>query len=327
MRSRWIVPRPALPLMPREFIDPYMDPYTGVLRNKPGLRDEGALKQFEYQQTESRLRELALRPIEGRFDLDHLKAIHRYVFQDVYDWAGQVRTVNLSKGGTAFTQVAFIEGDGKKLGEALAAEGFLRGLDKPAFVGRLAHHYRDWNALHPFREGNGRATREFLGQLARAAGFEIDQRRIDNSKDQWNRAAWSSAKGDLAPITQAFTEAVRYSRAVAFETLTEPEALARHPELKGAFDGLRAVTYSLADRFAGNSKAQEHYGLQARSEVQRRLDAGQLVESPDRFKARERQPVYQAQGKVGYQAGHQPGYQAGARGAAGAGDGREERGR
>lgn len=311
--------------MPREFIDPYMDPYTGVLRNKPGLRDERMLREFEYEATAVRLQQLAVKPIEGRFDLAHLKAIHGHVFQDVYDWAGQVRTVNLSKGGTAFTQVAFIESAGKKVGEALAAEGFLRGLDNPGFVDRLAHHYRDWNALHPFREGNGRATRELLGQLARGAGFEIDQQRIDNSKDQWNRAAWSSAKGDLDPIKQAFTEAVRHSRAVAFEKLTEPEALAKHPELKGAFEGLRAMTYTLADRFPGNRQAQEHYGLQARSEVQRRLDAGQLIESPGQLKARESTPEYRVAGKAGPLPGYQPSYQAGARGAAG--DVSAERGR
>ena len=286
--------------MPREFVDPYTYPGTGVLRNKPGLRDERALREFEYEQARSRNEELREKPIAGKFDLEHLKAIHAHTFQDVYDWAGQLRTVNISKGGTTFAQPAFIESEAQRMSASLAAENHLQGLDKPQFVERLAHHYGEWNALHPFREGNGRATREFLGQLARGAGYELDQTKIDNSQDQWNDAARRSFAGELEPIKLIFNEAVRHSRAVAFEHLPEAEALAKHPELKGAFDGLRAMRDMLAERLVGNEQAQSHYGAQARSEVLRKLDCGQLLASPpERPRAREAKPDYKVGGRSG----------------------------
>lgn len=286
--------------MPREFADPYTYPGTGVLRNKPGLRDEEALEQFEYEQSKFRAGELLRDPIPGQFDLAHLKAIHAHVFQDVYEWAGQLRTVNISKGGTTFAQPAFIESEGKRMSAALAAEKHLQGLGKPKFVERLAHHYADWNALHPFREGNGRATREFLAQLARGAGYELDQTNIDNSKDQWNQAAKRSFAGDLEPIKAIFNEAVRYSRAVAFEKLPQAEALAKHLELKGAFDSLRVMQHLLDERFPGNELAQGRYAAQARSEALRRLDSGQLIASPRELpKAQEEQAGYQVGGRSG----------------------------
>lgn len=298
--------------MPRDFTDPYADPISGVLHNKPGLRDDASLKEFEYEHTAGRLRELAQTPIEGKFDMAHLKAIHGYVFQDVYDWAGQARVVNISKGGSAFTHPGYLDSHGAKIAAALESENFLKGLDKPAFVDRLAHHYAELNALHPFREGNGRVTREFLGQLARGAGYELDQTKIDNTKEQWNLAAKASVRGDLGPIKQVFTEAVRYSRAVAFEKLPEAEALGKHPELKGAFDGLKVMASAIAERFPGNDKAQALYGVQARSEVLRKLDSGQVLASPlDRFQVRESSVGYRS--VPGSAAGYQVGGQVAAR--------------
>ncbi len=260
--------------MSRDFFDPYTYPGSDVLANKPGLRDEEALKQFEYEKTAVRARELRDNPIAGKFDLDHLKAVHAHLFQDVYEWAGRARVINISKGGTGFARAEFIEAEAARLNSLLVKENSLKGLEKPQFVERLAYHYSELNALHPFREGNGRSTREFLGQLSREAGYEIDQTRIDNSKDQWNQAAKRSFSGDLEPIKQIFLECVRPSRALAFDKLPEAEALAKHPELKSAFDGLRETRGVLAERFPGNEKAQAHYFEQARSEVLRRLDTG-----------------------------------------------------
>lgn len=266
--------------MPREFIDPYLDPFSGVMRNKPGIRDEKALREFEYEASAVRVAQLRAQPIPGKFDLDHLKAIHKHVFQDVYDWAGQVRTVNMSKGGDSFARREFIEPAAQRIAADLAAENHLKGLGKSEFVDRLTHHYSELNSLHPFREGNGRSTREFIGQLAREAGYELDQTRIDNDKGRWNAAARASHRGDASEIREFFREAVRPARAVAFEKLPEQEALAKHPELKGAFDGLKAVQASLQERFPANDKAQAMYLAQARSEVLRRLDTGVVLDVP-----------------------------------------------
>lgn len=215
------------------FTGPYLYPGTQVLRNKAGIRDGQALREFEYEQTKWRIEELREHPIAGKFDLAHMQAIHAHIFQDVYEWAGELRTVGISKGASMFAQSPYIEGEAKRLSVSLAAENYLRGLDKPRFVERLAHYYAEWNALHPFREGNGRSTREFIGQLAREAGYEFDQTRIDNDKDRWNDAARRSFNGDLEPVKRIFTEAVQPGRALA-----SASGLVRACEAKAGADGL-----------------------------------------------------------------------------------------
>lgn len=149
-----------------------------------------------------------------------------------------------------------------------------RGVDKPAFVAALADHYANWNALHPFREGNGRATREFIAQIARAAGYELDQTRIDNRGNQWNEAARRSMGGNLRGIEEIFIVAVRPARAVAFEHLPEHEALKKHPELVDAFAGLHAIEQALNARFPNNRKAQAPYLVGAREALIKQLDTG-----------------------------------------------------
>ncbi len=272
--------------MAGSFVDPYTDPLTGVLHNKPRIRSAKVLQAFEYEQTAVRAVELREHPVQGRFDLAHLQAIHRAVFRDVYAWAGELRTVNISKGGSSFVRNSQIEATAQRLAAGLEREKYLQGLPKDAFVDRLAHHYAHWNQLHPFREGNGRSTREFLGQLARQAGYELDQTRIDRAKGEWNLAAKLSSEGELDPLKALFSEAIRPLRAVAFEKLPKDEAMARHPELQGAYRGLEAMRESLAERFPGNEKAQAHYLAQARTEVQRKLETGQVLQTPERSTAR-----------------------------------------
>jgi len=199
-------------MMPRESSDPYAYPGSHVLRNIPGIRDETALREFEYEQTKTRIQELRERPVSGQFDLDHLKSIHRHLFQDVYDWAGKARTVSISKDGDMFAVPSFIESQGRRLSTALAEEGHLKGLSKPQFVERMTDHYAEWNALHPFREGNGRSLREFFGQLTREAGYELDQTYIECHKQQWNLASKHSFHGNLQPLKQFFGQAIHEAR-------------------------------------------------------------------------------------------------------------------
>jgi len=130
--------------MPREFADPYAYPDSCVLRNKPGIRDAQAPKDFEYEHVKYRTEELRDKPTPGRFDLAHLKAIHAYLFQDVYEWAGEVRTVNIDKGGSTFARPAFIEGEARRISTSLAKDNYLQGLDKARCVERLAHYHTEW---------------------------------------------------------------------------------------------------------------------------------------------------------------------------------------
>ena len=83
-------------------MDPYVYPETNVLRNLRHIRDAGQLSKFEAIATTRRTVELEHEPIQGRFDARHLQAIHHHIFQDVYEWAGAFRTVNISKSGDPF---------------------------------------------------------------------------------------------------------------------------------------------------------------------------------------------------------------------------------
>lgn len=265
--------------MSRDAIDPYAYPGTTVLKNIPGLRNESALSQFEYEQSASRAIELQSNPIPGKFDLAHLQAIHKYLFQDVYEWAGETRTVNIHKDAVPFAPTAYIESYSKTLAADLAKENYLQGLDKPQFVTRLAHHFTEFNAVHPFREGNGRATREFIGQLAKGAGYELDQTRIDNGKDEWNRAAAAGRAGNLAPIRAVLDQAVRPARAVAFDQEPPADALRKHPELRGAFITVRAAELYATSNI-DDEAARRQFVAKTREHVRATLHDGKELPIP-----------------------------------------------
>jgi cell filamentation protein len=158
--------------------DPYTYPGTDTLRNIPGLRDPQRLASFEANATVARLVELDVNPIKGQFDVSHLRAIHRYIFQDVYEWAGEVRTVNISKHGTLFGAAAFVETALDAVLRRLPDEKYLRATGMEPFALRAGYYLGEINAAHSFREGNGRAQREFIRELGSNAGFEIDWGRV-----------------------------------------------------------------------------------------------------------------------------------------------------
>lgn len=131
----------------------YCYPDTDVLINKLDIRDLDKLHIFERKLTMLRLLELLDKPINGKFDLKHLQAIHAYIFQDVYDWAGKIRTVDIAK-GNMFCNVRFISCQADVIFSGLKEEHYLAGLDEGMFIKRLAYYFSEINALHPFREGN-----------------------------------------------------------------------------------------------------------------------------------------------------------------------------
>ena len=187
--------------------DPYVYPGTTVLRNRPGLRDAQQLQQYEYRRTAERALGLFEQPVSGAFDLDHLKRIHRHLFQDVYDWAGQIRTVSIAKDTSTFAMPSQIESYGRKVFDGLAREKHLQGLGLEAFADRLAFHFSEINAVHPFREGNGRTTRVFVADLARQAGYTVDYARVEPA--QWNDAARASFMGELGAASELFRAITR----------------------------------------------------------------------------------------------------------------------
>ena len=189
-------------------LDPYLYPETAVLRNLRGLADPEQLERFEARRTHRRIAELIDRPLSGAFDLVHLKVIHRYIFQDVYEWAGQFRTVNLSKGGQLFGHAGFLEPALNQSLRKLASESFLTGLDAETFVDRAAYFLGELNAAHPFREGNGRTQREFLREVGLKACHYIDWR--PTTQDKMIQASQSSHRtGDASGFSNLIRECLR----------------------------------------------------------------------------------------------------------------------
>jgi cell filamentation protein len=150
--------------------DPYVYPGTDVLRNHFGIRDATELAQRESGLTAVRIAELERRFISGHYDTAHLQAVHRWIFGDIYPWAGQLRTVKIAKDASLFALPEHIASYLAGVLSELANEDRLRGLQRADFVTRLAHYFAELNAVHPFREGNGRTQRAFLGQTASDAG-------------------------------------------------------------------------------------------------------------------------------------------------------------
>ena len=190
--------------------DPFLDPRTGVFRNRLGLTDRVELAAAEKTLTGLRLEQLKRRRIVGHYDLDHLRAFHWTIFQDVYPWAGQLRTALIVKAGASFCLPHQIVDTAADVFARLAAAGHLRGRDREGFLGGLTPLLAEINALHPFREGNGRTQRAFLSQLARDAGFRLGWEAVD--RDANIDAARAAADGDLGPMRALLDPVVRPAR-------------------------------------------------------------------------------------------------------------------
>ncbi len=156
-------------------------PDFSILRNKFAIKDAATLERVEREAVTMRLMEGA--PI-GRFDLSHLRAIHKHLFQDVYDWAGEIRTAEIAKGGQQFQPRGYIE----------------------AFAEAAGHIMGDVNYVHPFREGNGRTQLVYLRQLGGHAGHAIDLSRFE--RDSWLAASIQSHRGDYQPMVACIHHAI-----------------------------------------------------------------------------------------------------------------------
>jgi len=163
--------------------DPYIDPATGILRNSLGVTDVNELDKAEADITAGLIASLVEHPVPGNFDLMHLRDIHRELFSSIYTWAGELRTVEITKGETRFANAEFLEQAANKLFEELHEENLLKELSDEDYIRRLAHYYSEVNILHPFREGNGRTQRAFFTLLALESGKRIAWERIDSDEN------------------------------------------------------------------------------------------------------------------------------------------------
>lgn len=160
----------------------YCYPGSEALINLPGFKEQAQLDAFERMVTVERLRALYLRPLKGKFDKKHLCDFHKFIFRDVYPFAGKIRDEDISKGNFRFATARFLHEQTDELLNKLRQEGFLKELPFDNFVDKLTYYLTELNVLHPFREGNGRTQREFIRCLALQAGYQIDWTKVEGSK-------------------------------------------------------------------------------------------------------------------------------------------------
>ena len=191
--------------------DPYLYKNTNVLKNKLGLRDPAQLEAFELEMTTLRSKE----PLPaGSFDAAHYCSIHRHLFQDVYRWAGKYRSLRTFKGGNAFCYPEYIERAMDKLFQTLSRT--LDASDEDIFIQEVAQFLAELNAIHPFREGNGRSQLSFLSMIAERAGFPFDLSKL--SPGPFMAAMITSFGGDLAALINEL-RGLRMSRRPSSDTL------------------------------------------------------------------------------------------------------------
>ena len=164
---------------------PYVYPNTEILKNKFGIRDSERLLEIEKTITLGAwqdIREGKIK-IKKTFDYKHLKSLHKELFKELYDWAGKERTVDISKPGTLFCRAMFIEEEAKRIFNNLKKDNFLKDIkDKSKFSEKLGQLFLDINMLHPFREGNGRSQRLFIGDLAKENGYYLEWTNISKEE-------------------------------------------------------------------------------------------------------------------------------------------------
>ena len=199
-----------MPLKEYSYIDPdgrYTDKNTGVLFNKADIKEADILLVFESFKVSERLEQLHAKPIKVKAAADLLK-IHKFLFQDVYGWAGEVRKVEISKSGRQFLYSSRFPMAFGYLDSLLGKYFGLDAKDKRKVAEGLADILDNINELHPFREGNGRTQREFLRTLALEKGYTLDLNPPDN-KDIYDRYMHGTIKADIGVLQELIFEVLK----------------------------------------------------------------------------------------------------------------------
>jgi cell filamentation protein len=175
--------------------DPLCYSGSNILKNKLGTRDQRQLDEFENAVYLARFEEAWP---TGQLDVRHYLALHHHLFQDVYDWAGTIRSIRIGKDGSWFCFPEHIGGEMEKLFGWLAGEGHLQAFSAAEFAGKAARFMSELNAIHPFREGNGRVQMSFLTLLADNAGLAFNTAALEPERAM--QAMITSFKGRLGPL-------------------------------------------------------------------------------------------------------------------------------
>lgn len=155
---------------------------TNTLVNKLDIKDSKLLEKYEKTTVALKLLNLEKQGISGNFDITHFSNIHRFLFDEIYLFAGLFRTENIAKDNFRFAEWEYIESELNKLLDNLKSENYLQNLDKQTLAERLAYYTAELNVLHPFREGNGRTTREFIRQLALKNNYYLNFNSVSSTE-------------------------------------------------------------------------------------------------------------------------------------------------
>jgi len=272
--------------------DPYLWPNTNVLRNKAGITSAKELALYESNYTQFRTWELKENPIPGGFDIQKLCGIHQHLFQDVYDFAGQIRTINISK-GDMFANVPEITRLSEYLFTQLQKEKFLTNLSPHQFAERAALYFNAINAIHPFREGNGRTQRIFMEQLAKEAGHTLNLEAVSNKitmVDASKQGIAADIDGVVAFDTQrpilfidmfqkavnpAYVDIMQQARAALAKELQMPELI---PNRDGErFLTVQGIVLAKNDRYTAQMHGMEWFTLHPNDRLLEPLQPGDLA--------------------------------------------------
>ena len=184
----------------------YRYPDSSVLINKLGIREPEAFELAERDIVAFNMLDIRyMNPVPGSFDLHHLQDIHKRLFEDIFSWAGETRTVNISR-TLPFTPWQFVDDFADDIFIKLRKERFLMETPEPEYVRRLAHYFGEVNALHPFREGNGRTQKVFFEYLASVSGHRLFFKRV--SKEDMDDASAASLAGRNEGLEEIFQRIV-----------------------------------------------------------------------------------------------------------------------
>lgn len=184
--------------------DPYCYKDTDVLRNKLDIFDTQELEEAERELSLINADRIELSP--PPYDFTYLKRLHHQLFHDLYDWAGEVRTIDIAKGNTRFCNVNRIVPEAEKLFTKLAEHSYFTQLKKAGLVSVCAELYAELNAVHPFRDGNGRAQRLFFEHLIINSGYHLSWYPLE--RNEWVEANVAGYYCDYRPLELIFERCI-----------------------------------------------------------------------------------------------------------------------
>lgn len=192
-----------------KYIDPdytYTDSKTGTLRNLQDISDPDVLLFVESSAVTKRLQELYVKPIKIK-GIDSLFEIHRHLFQDIYDWAGKKRIVEISKNGKQFFPISHFDNAFRYIDQLIANYKKIPNNNKKLLAEKLGEILDNINYLHPFREGNGRTQREFLRLLALEKGLILNLNPPDN-KHVYEQYMKGTIESEINTLTELIFELI-----------------------------------------------------------------------------------------------------------------------